>query len=162
MNIKKFIKKIRIFKRIKELTYKIEQYREENNLFKDMLIAKRKEITKLKECIMNQNNKYSKLAEKHKKASNHVATAINAKKQLERRRDEFLKRLQSKIPDEVIGGRLENYKYWLAEPFIVEKYDEHHKVDEKTTFVDHFAAYRGIDKVLREVENEIKGEEKDT
>ncbi len=152
MNIKNFIYKLRIFKRIKDLTYRLSRFRKENNQLKDQMIFKRKVITELKSNIMKQNEEYSKLSEKKDKASKHVVRMSNARKELESRRDEFLNRMKSKIPDDIIGGRFEDYKYWLAEPFIIKEFTRHMKVKEGTTFIDSFAAYRGISKVLDDEE----------
>ncbi|KKK69506.1 hypothetical protein LCGC14_2933330 [marine sediment metagenome] len=65
MNIKNFIYKLRIFKRIKDLTYRLSRFRKENNQLKDQMIFKRKVITELKSNIMKQNEEYSKLSEKN-------------------------------------------------------------------------------------------------
>ncbi len=56
----------------------------------------------------------------------------------------------------------ENYKYWVAEPFIVTNYFLHVKVDKNTAFVDQFAALRGINKAVKEVEDkEAEDDEKE-
>lgn len=144
----------------------IKRLREENNQLKDQMINRRKLIKSMSKNIVEicsdlnlLNEKLVKVEEKKARASKKIAELMNLHKQYERRRNEVIKRLESKIPDEVIGGRLENYKYWIAEPFIVDEYVEHLKVDEKTTFVDSFAAYRGIAKVL---EDEQKGKAEDS
>jgi predicted nuclease with TOPRIM domain len=153
-----FLKKIRIFKRLKDLKLLIERFREENHQLKGQMIQRRKVIAEMKQTIMDLNNGYSLLAEKKDKATKHVATLAVANKELESRRDEFIKRLKSKIPDDVIGGRFENYKYWLAEPFIVKEYKKWHGVNDREAFVDQFAVYRGLDKVLED-EKERDGED---
>jgi len=155
--------------RIKNWLYKnkrlIKRLKQENIQLKNQMINKRKLIKAMSKNIVDTcndlnllNDKFTKLQEKKDKASKKIAEQVGIRKQLEKRRDEVLRRLKGKIPDEVIGGRLENYKYWIAEPFIVSDYTQHLKVDDKTTFVDSFAAYRGIAEVL---EDEQKGKSED-
>lgn len=158
---KKLIKKLRVFKRIRELESKIVLFREENNLIKDILMKKRHIISDLSQNLTKTVNDLNLIAEKKERASKHIEKLVKSNKELERRRDEFIKRLKSKVPDEVIGGRFENYKYWLAESFIVEDYKSYNGVNENETFVDQFAVYRELDKVLSDkvVSDEKKGKE---
>jgi len=146
--------------------YLIAMLREDNVRLKDQMINKRKLMKAMSKNIVDICNdlnllqdKIVLLREKKDRASKKVAEQVGIRKQLEKRRDEVLRRLKGKIPDEVIGGRLENYKYWIAEPFIVDDYIQHLKVDDKTTFVDSFAAYRGISKVI---DDEQEGKSEDT
>ena len=134
----------------------IERLREENNLLKDQLITKRKEAKIMSKTIVDTcdninllQDKIVSLQEKKKKAEIHIAELVG-------RKNEVLRRLKSKIPDEVIGGRFENYKYWIGQPFIVENYFAHLKVDDTATFIDSFAAYRGLAKVLEDEKKDIK------
>lgn len=144
----KFLKKIRIFKRLREYKTKIILFREENYRLKGQLIGKRKSIEEIKTRLIDLNSKHSILTEKKEKASKHIAKLVVANRELKRRRDESIKRLRSEVPDEVIGGRFENYKYWIAEPFIVEKFTSYNGIQDRELFIDQFAAYRGLNKVL--------------
>ena len=130
-----FLKKIRIFKRIREYKTKIGMLRKDNHQLKGQLINRRKLIREVKERLMELNNEYSRVVEKKEKASRHIEKLVKANRELKRRRDESIKRLRSEIPDEVIGGRLENYKYWIAEPFIVENFQSYHGVKNKELFI---------------------------
>ena len=125
---------------IKELENKLGRYKEENNNLKDGMMIKRKTITDLKNGVMDLNSRLDIL--------------IKTNNELKTRRDEFLKRLKSQIPDNVIGGKFENYKYWLAESFIVDKYKHYHGVDDNEVFVDQFAVQRNLSKVLKDEEKE--------
>lgn len=139
------VAKLRIFKRLREYKTKIAMLREENNMIKGFMIQKRKQIEELKAKIMLMNNDYSDLNK--------------IKIELERRRDEVIKRLKSEIPDGVIGGRFENYKYWIAEPFIVDKYENFVGVNPNEAFVDNFAVMRKLERVVKD---EQKREAEDT
>jgi len=147
---------LRIKKHIFKRKYLIIRLREENNQLKDNLMNKRKLLKNISENLVKTINQFNIVSEKKARASKKIAELVGTSKQLIRRRDEFIKRLKSAIPDEVIGGRFENYKYWLAEPFIKDEYVEHKEVNDNTTFIDSFSAYRGITKVLKD-EQEGKG-----
>ena len=137
---------LNMISRIKNWLYKnrrlIKRLREENIQLKDQMINKRKLIKSMSKNIVDTCNDFNllgvkcdKVVEKKAKASKLIATLKITMGETKRRREEFLRRLDSKIPDEVIGGRFENYKYWLAEPFIVDEYEQHLKVNPKTTFI---------------------------
>lgn len=129
-------------------------------MIKDILMEKRRTITELKDSLMDVNSAYSELSEKKDRATKKIAELMVFKKEHEKRRDEFLKRIDSKIPDEIIGGRFEVYKYWLAESFIVDKYNRFDGVVDSDVFVDQVALYKGIDKAVEDIKKEVEDEEK--
>jgi len=147
LKIKKYI-----FKR----KYLIVRLREENNQLKDNLANKRKLLKTISENLVKTVAQFNIISEKKDRASKKIAELVNIGKQYDRRRNEVIKRLESKMPDDIISGRFEDYKYWIAEPFIVDQYDEHKKINDNITFIDSFSAYRGIAKVLED-EQEGKG-----
>ena len=160
------LKKIRIFKRLRE--YKDREFNFRNNI--QNLYIKiwdlKKELKDVSESFIKAIEEHkiemAKIADKHEKASKHIAEFKKSHTELVKRRDEFLKRLKSKIPDEVIGGKFENYKYWLSEPFIVVKYEPYISINDRDVFIDPFSATRGIINIIDNKEEEDNnGKEED-
>jgi len=138
-SIKKIINKIRIFKKLRDLKDLADRLR-------GQMIEKRKLIDELKKRIIEtdkdlsdaieENHKfkegYDKLEEKKEKATQHIA--IMAKK-----RDEFLKRILSKTPDDIITADFNTYKTWLMEPFMEKAFMPYEPVDERSVFIDGYS-----------------------
>lgn len=130
--IKRSLKKFRIFKRLRE-------YKTEINRLRDVLIVRNRDIIKIKKEFFVNIKEVLKSRENFR--------------QISIRRDEFLRRLQSKIPDDIMSESFENYKYWLSEPFIIEKYKSYIEPKDKDVYIDRLSAIRGIDKVLDKAED---------
>lgn len=145
-SLKNLINKIRIFKRLKA-------YKLENIKLKDQLIYKRKVEFELREelrKVVKENiDNFHEFEEFIKSATEEITKANNMSEELLKRRDEFLMRLESKIPDDVIGGDFSTYKFWLAESFISPNYKPYKPVDDKEVFIDTIKA-RHIIKGLKD------------
>jgi len=152
MNIKKWIGKLRIFKRLREM--KAERYMFINELAlrnRDIKILKEELITVAKELIDNEAEFKKKIVD----YTRELERQDNIIKELIERRDEFLIRIRAKVPDSVLTSRFENYKFYLAEPFIRSKYDKTELPKEKEVFVDVPSAVEAIGKIVED-ENEKK------
>lgn len=108
----------------------------DNNRLKDQLMTKRKDITDLKDKLVESVNETNLVNE---------ATA-----ELKKRRDEFLKRVMKKIPDSTITN-FPDYKYWLSEPFIVDNYGSY---EADKSIIDGISAIKGLGKVLEKIEED--------
>lgn len=120
----KFLKRIKAF--IVGIICKTKTYKlviEENNKLLDILTDK----VKIMEYIKNEARRYKSYYE-----------------ELKKRRDEFIKRIDGKIPDNVIGGHFENYKFWLAQPFIEKDYEEYTNVEDTSLFIDGHATIKAL------------------
>lgn len=159
MKIKNFIKKIRIFKRLR-------RYKDENNQLKDMLIKRRHTIEDLQnelkdtvKIIIENEEVYKKLEAEYKELEIKKKNGEKYISEFAKRRDEVIKRLQmpmTEIPDLVLSGNMADYKYWLAEPFIKDKYAGVTKQLSKEVFVDIVSSLRGFGKFLeKDDKNEI-------
>lgn len=151
-NAVKRLKKIRIFKRIREYKAEINNLLQVTNRLESELEVHR--IT-IKEAMVIYDEAIAdleKVKEKKDKASKRISVQKKTIKELERRRDEFLLRLKSKIPDTIISRTFDKYKYWLAESFIVDKYEPYVMVDDKSVYIDEISAMKGFSKILDKVE----------
>jgi hypothetical protein len=137
MLCQKKLKKLRIFSRLKA-------YKAEILMLKDLLIHRRKKYGILKKELIQavkeniDNHKlYKDAIEKKKKASKHIANMVT-------KRNEFLKRIQGKIPDDVISGKFDTYKVWLMEPFMEESFIPYKPSSDREVFIDGQSAIKGL------------------
>ena len=157
-NIKQFLSKLRIFKRLRD--YKAREYRLIYQLKQlQNIIAKNNTFMfKQVEQIEALEKDLDVSREKHKKASKHYGELIN-------RRDEVINRLQLPAPDDIISGRFSDYKLWIAEPFIKEVYTKYRVESDLgmgNVFIDGSAAIRGLDNIFDIIDKDnIIDEEKD-
>ena len=133
MKIKKWLGKLRIFKRMRFLESKVRAYQEANHNLKGMLMNRRKTIKELKDNLLKTVNDLNLLEGKKKKGEIYIA-------ELTKRRDEFLRRVQSPVGDANVD-RLEDYKFFLSEPFIVDKFE---KFVQDTEDIDGDSATKGL------------------
>jgi len=63
------------------------------------------------------------------------------------RRDEFLNRLNAGVPQ---ANNFPDYKYWLSEPFIVEKYEIYKEEDKH---VDGMSAIKGLGQIFKDLDD---------
>lgn len=75
------------------------------------------------------------------------------------RRDEFLKRLKSKVPDDVLGGQFEDYKMWIAEPYIVKEFEPYKPKSDRDVYIDPHSLLKSIPKMVKKIENPKEEEE---
>lgn len=127
------IKKLRVFKRIRA-------YRGELVSCKDQLIAKRKRIDDLHNDL---NKSVGENIRNHKKYKDALVFA----EETEKRRREFISRLEQKVPDEILNGGFDMYKFWLAESFIVEKYTVYKGQKLDKVYIDNISAMKGFSKL---------------
>ena len=145
--IKKWLGKFRIFKKIRFLESKIKAYQEENYNLKGMLMMKRKTITELKDNLVKTVNDLNLLGEKLDTVEVKKKKAEILISQLVKRRDEFIKRIESKTYIDI--NSMADYKFFLSEPFIKDHYDPYNpKIDD----VDRPSIIKGLGKVLDEME----------
>lgn len=155
LKIKKWFGNLRVFKRIREAeetiknyAYNIDQFRAENDQLKDQLMARRKTIKELKDNLIKTTNDLNLLGDKKKKAEIFIS-------QLIKRRNEFLRRIESKTYIDI--NSMADYKFFLSEPFIKDHYDSYNpNIDD----VDRPSIIKGLGKVLDDMDLK-KSEEKD-
>ena len=159
--VKRFLSKLRIFKRLRE-------YKEREIVFRDnyqkLLVDISKKARQFQNIIeknnafmLKQEEKIENIKVRHDKASKHYGELIN-------RRDEVINRLQLPAPDSIISGRFSDYKLWIAEPFIKEVYTKYRVESDLgmgNVFIDGSAAIRGLDKIfnIMDEEKDVKEEE---
>lgn len=147
--LKKFIKKIRVFKRIRDLT---DKYYEKEILVADILHdlkTCKKTVKKVVSDNVLLKAQLEKLKDKHEKATKRIATMVV-------KRNEFLSRAQGKIPDDVLSGGLISYKLWLMEAFMENDYIPYKPHNDRETFVDGPSAAKGFIGVTDEVAKKEK------
>jgi hypothetical protein len=152
--IRKWISKINIFKRLKDAELLISGLKESNYILKGQLMTRRKTMISLVEDMKTLKKEYDDLTlkletveMKKRKASVVIAQLVN-------RRDEFLSRLAAPVPSVDIDN-FADYKYWISEPFIVEKYD----IFTSGKDVDTKSVLKGLDTIFKNVDGKKKIEE---
>lgn len=137
------LKILKKFKKFREKENKLKDYGELVIRLKAQMVAKRKIITELRDNLVNTVNELNLLGEKMSEKSKTV-------KELSRRRDEFLKRVSAVVIDTSIDN-FPDYKYWISEPFIKDKYEPYSKDDDD---IDEMSAIRGLGKLFNNVKKE--------
>lgn len=130
--------------KLQQRTYKVDSYKDAL----DEAIRTHDEVVKKLEVVTKKREKASKL----------ISVLVKTTKELNARRDEFLSRLKSKMPDDVLSQSFPKYKYWLAESFIVDKYTPYDGVEDKAVFIDEDSAKRGFSPILDKIEEFDKNE----
>ena len=74
------------------------------------------------------------------------------------KRNEFLRRIQGKMPDDVITTNFDSYKVWLMEPFMEETFVPYEPSSERNVFIDGYSAAKGIIKVSDDALKKDKAE----
>lgn len=119
---------------------------------------KRKLIEELKESIMSlmsEMNDYvvardNAIAQRDE-ALNNYDMMLNEFAEAEARRDEVINRLQSPIPDEIIGSKkMSEYKFWIAQPLIDVEFKKYVPKDPDETFVDGISAIQNMGGIIAE------------
>lgn len=148
IKIKEYLRKKNVFKRLKDAEFLIKNLDKENYMIKGMLMKKDKKIDVLKNELVGAVNEYNNLGEKVDKLEKKKASASKIICELVNRRDEFLKRVNAPVPDAEVST-FADYKYWLSESFIVDKYTHYDPKDES---IDIDSTIKGLATVLREAE----------
>ena len=142
-----------LFKKKYERERLLKAIREENFNLKGQLMKRRKIIKELNDNLVKTTNDLNLLGDKKKKAEIFIS-------QLIKRRDEFLRRIESKTYIDI--NSMADYKFFLSEPFIKEHYDSYNpNIDD----VDRPSIIKGLGKVLDEMElkkSDEKPDEKDS
>lgn len=116
----------------------IGELRYENSKFKSLYDTQKQNIAELKEEILNTVNDLNLLGDKLTEKENTV-------KEMIRRRDEVIKRIQIKVPP---TNNFPAYKYWISEPFIKDSFEEY--TESKDEIIDEISALKGLDNALKQ------------
>lgn len=152
IKLKRFLAKFRVFKRIRTFKFKIEE-------LGNLIILQSKEIrivlNKLENAIKTKNVLYKErniAVEKKDKATKHITEMVG-------KRNEFLKRIQGKIPDDMPAQRFDVYKIWLMEPFMEETFTPYVPTSSSEVFVEGYSAAKGLIEVMKDIKGK-KDEDK--
>jgi len=153
--IKKYLMEHKnVFKRLKDAEILIKNLDDENYMIKGMLMEKDKKIDVLTKDLVETVNEYNILGEEFEKLKIKKDKASKIICELTKRRNEFLKRVNTPVPDAEITN-FPDYKYWLAQSFIVDNFEPFNPKDDK---IDMVSSIKGLATVLREAEklNDLK------
>lgn len=154
--LRRSLTKIRIFKRIREyendLTNLLEYRDKAEEINKKLENRMEGMSSKYFSNLLDAKKDIDWLREKKDRASKHISGLVGHVKNLEGKIAEFMVRITSKMPDDVITGNFLDYKNWLTEPFVKKIYIPYTLVNEKKAFIDEDSAKIGFGRVLDKIE----------
>lgn len=153
-NIKEYLSRKNVFKRLKDAEILIKNLDDENYMIKGLLMEYQKKTDVLSKELIDAVNEYNILGEELEKVKTKKESATKIIHELSKRRDEFLKRVYAQVPDAEISN-FSDYKYWLAQSFIVDNFVPFNTKNEN---IDMVSSIKGLATVLREAEklNDLK------